>query len=101
MSVETMTPLARAGMLPREQLIIVEGVVHDGQAAGGVHHARAQADQAAGGDGELQVRRVAVRVHFETFAAAIADQLHHARPIVRRRHVDDQVFDRLQRLAVD
>ncbi len=54
----------------------MEGVVHDGFALGGVEEAGAEADEAAGGDGEFHVGQVALDVHLDEFAAAVADGLH-------------------------
>ena len=64
-------------MLPRMRLIVVEVVMHDRLAAGGVQQPGAQADQAAGRDRELDVRHLAAGVHLDALRPAIADQLHH------------------------
>ena len=90
------TPLTRPGMSPRIGGVLVEVVVHDRRALRGGQHARPQADQAAGGDRELQVHLAVAVVHPDQLALAVADQLHHAAHVLLG-HVDDQVLDRLQR----
>ena len=87
------------GDIAAEGGIFVEIVVHDGLALGGVEHAGAEADQAAGGNGEFQVDLSGAVVHADEFTAAISDQFH--RPAeVFLRHVDDEIFDGLEGIAV-
>src|SRR5581483_2240911 len=74
--------------------VFVEVVVHDRLALRGGKHAGAQADQATGGDGELQVDLALAVVHADQLAPAVADQLHHAAHVLFG-HVNDQIFDRL------
>ena len=76
----------------------MEIVVHDGLALGGGEHSGAQADQAAGGDGEFQMDVALAVVHADHFAAAIADEFHHAAEIFLR-NVDHEVFDRFEEVA--
>src|SRR5262249_51114354 len=79
------------------RLVVVEVVVHDRLAAGGVQKARTQADQAAGWDCKLDVRHVGAGVELEALRPAVAHQFHH-RPDVSRWHFHHQVLDRLERL---
>ena len=100
-SVEIITPLSRAGNAAAQRLVVVEVVVHDRLAAGRGQQPRAQADQAAGRDRELQVRHVAVRVHLHALGPAVADQLHHrARPSVGGTSITRYSIGSM-RLAVD
>src|SRR5207253_2917854 len=62
-------------------------------------HARAQTDQAARGDRELQVNLALSVVHANELALAVADQLHDAAHVLLG-DVDDEILDRLEQLPV-
>ena len=72
-----------AGNLALHRLVALEAVVHDRRPLRGVQQPRPQADQAAGGDRELDVRVIAAGVHLRHLPAAAADQLHHRPQLVR------------------
>src|SRR5207249_3387185 len=82
------------------RLIVIEVVMHDRLAAGRVQEPGAQADQAPGRDGELDVRGLAARVQLQALRPTVADQLHH-RTDRGGRYVDDEILNRLPRLAID
>ena len=92
-------PVGTARNVAAHRLVIVEVVVHDRLAAGGIQEPRAQANQAAGRDREFDVRHLAARIHLEAFAAPVADSFHNGAD-ARRRRVDDQVLDGFHHLAV-
>jgi hypothetical protein len=75
-------------------------VVHDRLAGRRGEQLGPKADEAARRDLDLEVGRLADRLHLLHLAAPAADQLDHLAR-VGRAHVDDQHLDRLVLLAVD
>src|SRR5262249_11694434 len=90
----------RAATDPASERAVFVELVEDGRhAASGVQDLRADADQAAGGDRELEPRRAAVLVHAQHLAAPAAEDLDHLARVALE-DVDDADLDRLEALAV-
>ena len=97
----TSAPLARDGNRAVPRLPAREDVVHDAGALGVGHELRAEADQPARRNPELEPHAAAAVVHhLRHHALALAD-LRDDDALMILRHVDDQLFDRLDHLAVD
>ena len=97
----TMAPLVRAWIVAVPRRPAVEQRVHDAGAARVGEEARAEADQAARRDGELQPHAARAGVdHLGHLAAAHGEQLRDDADVVLR-NVDHQQLDRLVQDAVD